>query len=186
LPKAGPGGRSSFSGVVATVFGATGFLGRYVLNRLGRSGNQIIVPYRGDEMDYRSLRLMGDLGQIMFFDYYLKDVESVAKMIKHSNCVINLIGRQYETRNFSFNDAHCEGARVIAQAAREAGVKRLIHVSALNASEESPSKFLQSKVLICYSGITLYTCAKLMLNKMNLKLDPKVSKLIIWLWQTTT
>ena len=31
-------------------------------------------------------------------DYYLKDVESVAKMIKHSNCVINLIGRQYETR----------------------------------------------------------------------------------------
>ena len=51
------------------------------------------------------------------------------------------------SRNFSFDDAHCEGARVIAQAAREAGVKRLIHVSALNASEESPSKFLQSKVL---------------------------------------
>ena len=51
------------------------------------------------------------------------------------------------SRNFSFDDAHCEGARVIAQAAREAGVKRLIHVSALNASEDSPSKFLQSKVL---------------------------------------
>ena len=50
-------------------------------------------------------------------------------------------------RNFSFDDAHREGARVIAQAAREAGVKHLIHVSALNASEESPSKFLQSKVL---------------------------------------
>lgn len=51
------------------------------------------------------------------------------------------------SRNFSFDDAHCEGARVIAQAAREAGVKRLIHVSALNTSEESPSKFLQSKVV---------------------------------------
>ena len=33
----------------------------------GRGGNQIIVPYRGDEYDYRHLRLMGDLGQIMFF-----------------------------------------------------------------------------------------------------------------------
>ena len=55
------------------------------------------------------------------------------------------------SRNFSFNDAHCEGARVIAQAAREAGVKRLIHVSALNANEESPSKFLQSKVLISFN-----------------------------------
>lgn len=145
LPKAGPGGRSSFSGVVATVFGATGFLGRYVINRLGRRGNQIIVPYRGDEHDYRNLRMMGDLGQIMFFDYHLKDVDSVAKVLKHSNCVINLIGRQFETRNFTFEDAHCEGARVIAKAAREAGVKRLIHVSALNASEDSPSNFLQSK-----------------------------------------
>ena len=42
LPKAGPGGRSSFSGVVATVFGATGFLGRYVLNRLGK----VKCPYK--------------------------------------------------------------------------------------------------------------------------------------------
>lgn len=39
----------------------------FFLYALGRGGNQIIVPYRGDEMDYRSLRLMGDLGQIMFF-----------------------------------------------------------------------------------------------------------------------
>ena len=48
-------------------------------------------------------------------------------------------------RNFSFADVHIDGARTIAQAARLAGVKRLIHFSALNASADSPSKFLQSK-----------------------------------------
>lgn len=64
--KRGTGGRSSFSGTVATVFGATGFIGRYVVNQLGKVGSQVIVPYRGDEHDYRHLRLMGDLGQVVF------------------------------------------------------------------------------------------------------------------------
>ena len=49
-------------------------------------------------------------------------------------------------RNFKFQDVHVEGARLVAEACRAAGVKRLIHVSALNADTQSPSKFLQSKV----------------------------------------
>ena len=66
IVKKGTGGRSSFSGVVATVFGATGFIGRYIVNRLGRMGSQVVVPFRGDEHDYRHLRPMGDLGQVLF------------------------------------------------------------------------------------------------------------------------
>lgn len=66
VEKRGSGGRSSFSGLVVTVFGATGFVGRYVVNRLGKMGSQIVVPYRGDEHDHRHLRLMGDLGQVVF------------------------------------------------------------------------------------------------------------------------
>lgn len=59
----GKSGRSSVSGVVATAFGATGFLGRYVVSHLGRMGSQVI-PYRCDTYDIMHLRALGDLGQI--------------------------------------------------------------------------------------------------------------------------
>lgn len=47
----------------------------------------------------------------IFKDYHLKDVDSVAKVLKHSNCVINLIGRQFETRwvsDFNTKDIRVE------------------------------------------------------------------------------
>ena len=62
----GTGGRSSFNGNVVTVFGATGMMGRILVNRLGKTGSQVIVPCRGDPWDARSLKLCGDLGQIWF------------------------------------------------------------------------------------------------------------------------
>lgn len=64
--KYGPptGGRSAVSGHTATVFGCTGFLGRYVVAKLAKAGTQVIVPYR-DEDEKRHLKVMGDLGQIV-------------------------------------------------------------------------------------------------------------------------
>jgi len=64
----GPGGRHSISGVRATVFGSTGFIGRYVVNQLGRLGSQISLPTRCNDHDRQHLRPMGDLGQIVFWD----------------------------------------------------------------------------------------------------------------------
>ncbi|GAB1601726.1 NADH dehydrogenase [ubiquinone] 1 alpha subcomplex subunit 9, mitochondrial-like [Argonauta hians] len=150
--KRGRGGRSSFSGIVATVFGATGFLGKHLVNKLGKIGSQVIVPYRGEASEVLRLKLCGDLGQILFFPYSLRDDASVQKVMKYSNVVINAVGRDWETRNFSFNDVHVDGARRIARLARECGVERLIHVSSLNASPDpqkiymkSGSEFLKSK-----------------------------------------
>jgi len=64
--KKGPatGGRSAVSGHTATVFGCTGFLGKYVVSKIARAGTQVVVPYR-DEDAKRPLRVMGDLGQIV-------------------------------------------------------------------------------------------------------------------------
>ena len=58
--------------------------------------------------------------------------------MRYSNVVINLIGRDFETSNFSFNDVHVKGARLIARLAREQGVEKLIHFSSLNVSEKTP------------------------------------------------
>ncbi|XP_065359395.1 NADH dehydrogenase [ubiquinone] 1 alpha subcomplex subunit 9, mitochondrial [Calliphora vicina] len=150
--KRGTGGRSSFNGIVATVFGCTGFLGRYVCNKLGKSGTQMILPYRGEDSEAIRLKVCGDLGQVLFQFYHLCDEEAIRKAVKYSNVVINLVGREYETKNFKFNDVHVEGARRIARICREVGVERLIHVSALNADPhpkshiiDGGSNFLRSK-----------------------------------------
>lgn len=141
------GGRSSVSGVVATVFGATGFVGRYVVNRLGKIGSQVIIPYRGEESGYRHLKLLGDLGQIVPIWYNIRNMDSIKRAMQHSNVVINLVGKNCETRNFSFYDANVVSAATIAMAAKECGVERLIHVSSAAASPDSPSGFSRSKAL---------------------------------------
>ncbi|KAL0123306.1 hypothetical protein PUN28_005683 [Cardiocondyla obscurior] len=140
--KRGTGGRSSFNGIVCTLFGATGFVGRYVCNRLGKIGTQLILPYRGDMYDCMPLKLCGDLGQILFHPFHLRDEESIRKCIKYSNVVINLIGRDYETKNFTFHEVHVEGARRLARLCKEANVEHFIHMSALNLGDNIESHIL--------------------------------------------
>jgi len=135
------------SGIVATVFGSTGFLGRYVVNRFGRIGSQVIVPYRSAGGDYQiqHLRVMGDVGQIVPVRWTLRDEESIYNAVKHSNVVVNLVGQKYETRNFDFEEVHVEGARRIARIAREADVERFVHVSLAPHDPANDSKWVQSK-----------------------------------------
>ncbi|KAK2580195.1 hypothetical protein KPH14_012459 [Odynerus spinipes] len=132
--KRGTGGRSSFNGVVCTIFGCTGLVGRYVCNRLGKIGTQLIIPHRTNFYNNKQLKLAGDLGQVLFHPYNLRDEESIYKSIKYSNVVVNLVSNDWPTSNFSYHDVHVEGARRLARLAKEAGVERFIHFSDLNAS----------------------------------------------------
>lgn len=141
-------GRQSVSGNTVTVFGATGMVGRILCNRLGKEGTQIIVPYRGDIHDARPLKLTADLGQLYFQEIDIRDTESIREAVQYSNMVVNCIGTDYETSNFSYHDVNVQGARNIAKMCREAGVSKLVHFSALNASL-NPQKiyFKQSEYL---------------------------------------
>ncbi|KAI7862325.1 hypothetical protein BDF14DRAFT_1886201 [Spinellus fusiger] len=142
----GKGGRSSTNGHIATVFGCTGFLGRYVVSKLAKQGTQVVVAYR-DPDETRHLKVTGDLGQIIPMEFDLKNKQTLEECVRHSDIVYNLVGRDYETKNYSFEDVHVHGSRAIAEASAEAGVARFVQVSALNANEDSVSKFLRTKAL---------------------------------------
>lgn len=143
----GPGGRSSVSGAVATVFGATGFVGHYVVNALAKAGTQVVVPYRCIEERAMPLKQMGDLGQIVLLrDWHINNDEMTRAAIRSSNIVINLIGGSLETRNFSFEDIHTAWPEKLAKmVADNAKTERLVHFSDMGASPDHPSRRLRSK-----------------------------------------
>lgn len=146
LVRKGTGGRSSVSGIVATVFGATGFLGRYVVQQLAKMGSQVLVPFRGSEDSPRHLKLMGDLGQIVPMKYDPRDEKSIKAVMAKANVVINLIGREYETRNYSFEEVNHHMAEQLAVISKEhGGIMRFIHMSCLGASPNSESRMLKAK-----------------------------------------
>ncbi|SLM37143.1 nadh-ubiquinone oxidoreductase 39 kda [Lasallia pustulata] len=136
--------RASLGGHTATVFGATGFLGRYIVNRLARSGCTVVVPFR-EEMAKRHLKLMGDLGRVVFMEWDLRNTPSIEEAVRHSDVVYNLVGRDYPTKNFTLEDVHVEGAERIAEAVAKYDVDRFIHVSSYNADKNSSSEFFRTK-----------------------------------------
>jgi NADH dehydrogenase (ubiquinone) 1 alpha subcomplex subunit 9 len=146
LVTRGAGGRSSFSGVTASVFGATGFLGRYVVNALGRVGSTVVVPYRGDELDTRHLKLMGDLGQIVPTPCELRDEDSVRAAVANSTVVVNLVGKIYPTIHYKLADVHVTAARRLAEIAREENVPHFVHVSTNIPLAKPNCEWLETKI----------------------------------------
>jgi len=138
-------GRSSNSGITATVFGAYGFIGRYVVNRLARAGARVVVPYRGDDYDVKHLKPMGDLGQIVAYDMSIRKYDELETAIAGSNVVINMLGKPFETRRFNFDQTNVAFPRVLGSLCADLGVDRVVHLSALGASPQAESKWLRTK-----------------------------------------
>lgn len=142
----GSGGRASRTGYTATVFGANGFIGTYLASKLARKGTITVVPFR-EEMAKRHLKPQGDLGVVNFVEFDLRNIKSIEDSVRHSDIVFNCIGRNFETKNFSYHDVHVEGAKRIAEAVRKYNVSRFIHLSSYNADPNSSSLFYKSKGL---------------------------------------
>ncbi len=129
---------------VATVFGGAGFIGRYVVKRLAQRGVVVRIGSR-DPDKALFLKPMGAVGQIVPLYAPLDDEKSVARAVEGADMVVNLVGLLAERRAGDFARAHAEGAERVATLARAAGVRGLVHVSAIGADPASRSRYAATK-----------------------------------------
>lgn len=128
----------------ATVYGGSGFIGRYVVSELAKAGARVRVAVRRPDRAL-FLKPLGDVGQITPVQVNVRDDASVARAAEGADVAINLTGVLFSRGRQSFDAVHREGAARIARAARDAGVDRLIHFSALGADPASQSAYARSK-----------------------------------------
>ena len=124
---------------LVTVFGGDGFIGRYVCESLLRSGVRVRVACR----EPRLAHFIQPLGQVGQFGYTKADITnalSARAAVQGATAVINLVGA---FRHMSA--VHVAGARNVAVAARDAGARALVHVSAIGADPDSESEYGSTK-----------------------------------------
>lgn len=126
-------------GKLVTIFGGSGFLGRYVAQALLNEGARIRVACR-NVGGANHIKPLGNVGQVQLMAADVRKPDSVARAVKDADVVINLVG------SFDNMDAVQNiGAGIVAQAAAAAGVKALVHVSAIGADAHSEAVYGQSK-----------------------------------------
>lgn len=125
---------------LVTVFGGGGFLGRQVVQALTARGARVRVAQR-DLANAVRVKSLGNLGQTQFVAANIAKPQTVARALAGSDIVINLVG----ILSGDFDGVQHEGAANVARAAADAGVKALVHVSAIGADANSPSAYGRSK-----------------------------------------
>lgn len=129
---------------VVTVFGASGFIGRYVVGEIAKTGARVRAAVRRPE-NAGFLKPMGDVGQVTPVAANIRDDASVAAAVEGADTVINLVGILFPGGKQSFEALQVDGARRVADAAKAAGAKRLVQISAIGADPESDSAYASTK-----------------------------------------
>jgi uncharacterized protein YbjT (DUF2867 family) len=129
---------------VATVFGGSGFIGRYVVRKLARTGKTVRVAVR-DTQAALFLKTAGRLGQIVPLYAPVTNDADVKRAVEGADWVVNLVGVLTETRAATFQAMHVDAAARVAAAAASAGVRRFVHISAIGADPASDSRYAASK-----------------------------------------
>lgn len=129
---------------VATVFGGSGFLGRYVVQRLAAQDYVVRIATR-DPAGARFLQTQGRVGQIVPLAASVTDGPAVARAVDGAAVVVNLVGILAERRPGDFDRIQGQAPGVVARAAAAAGASAMVQVSAIGAAADSPSLYARSK-----------------------------------------
>ena len=130
--------------IVATVFGGSGFIGRYVVSRLASRGYTVRVAVRDPE-GALFLKPRGTVGQIVPLYASITEDGTVRRAIEGADVVVNLVGILAQKNAGDFNRIHAEGAGRIARLTAELNGSTLVHISAIGADPSSPSRYASSK-----------------------------------------
>ena len=127
-----------------TVFGGSGFLGKYVIRELVKEGWRVRVPVRRPHTA-QELKVIGNVGQVQLVQANLRFEKSVERAVAGSDAVINLVALLFEEGKQSFESLHVRGAETLAKAAAAQGITNFVQVSAIGANAESDSDYSRTK-----------------------------------------
>ncbi|WP_128253154.1 complex I NDUFA9 subunit family protein [Falsirhodobacter deserti] len=129
---------------LVTIFGGSGFVGRYIARRLAREGWRIRIAVRRPN-EALFLKPYGNVGQVEPVFCNIRDDASVRAVLQGADAVVNCVGILQARGANSFAAVQVEGAGRIARLAAEAGVTRLVHLSAIGADASSASAYARTK-----------------------------------------
>jgi uncharacterized protein YbjT (DUF2867 family) len=131
-------------GSLATVFGGSGFIGSQIVRALAANRWRVRAAVRRPDLAGH-LQPMGVVGQIHAVQANLRYPDSLKAAAEGSLAVINAVGILTPRGPQTFTAVHEDGARAVARAAKAAGARYFVHISAIGADANSPSAYARSK-----------------------------------------
>lgn len=129
---------------LVTIYGGSGFVGRYIARRMAKEGWRVRVAVRRPN-DALFVKPYGAVGQVEPVLCNIRDDESVRAAMAGSDAVVNCVGILRRNGKNTFDTVQVDGAARVARLAAETGVQRLVHISALGADAESNSDYARTK-----------------------------------------
>ncbi|MGR3506505.1 MAG: complex I NDUFA9 subunit family protein [Paracoccaceae bacterium] len=131
---------------LVTIYGGSGFVGRYIARRLAKEGWRVRVAVRRPN-EAMHVKPYGTPGQVEPVLCNIRDDASVRAVMQGSDAVVNCVGILAEAGKNRFDAVQAEGPGRVARIAAETGITRMVHISAIGADVGSNSAYARTKAL---------------------------------------